>query len=136
MLLQSKDYYGYTNSRLNLKKGGKMMMEVIQLSKKEYRVAQLKAAMYSGGNVNKFISKAILGFGKDDNASTDTIDLYIEKDGEMQPVTVKNVPLVAIDRLGETTPHENMILSATLEEIIKEDFAVVPTEIDFAELIK
>ncbi|MDX8367685.1 hypothetical protein [Cytobacillus sp. IB215665] len=108
----------------------------IELSKKDLRTAQLKASIWTGGNLDKFVSEAINTHEVDDKAPKATLELYIQRGENTETVVVKNVPHKVKEEVSNVEPIENVILSAAIEEILEEDFQELPKEIEFVDLVK
>ena len=88
----------------------------LTLTKEDWRIARLKAAMYSGGNVEKFVAKAIRAYKEEQNNQPDEVVLFING----QDVTVKNVP----HQVRAEGTYENLILSSALEEVLEEEESI------------
>lgn len=86
--------------------------------------AELKAALYAGGNLSKIVRKAVAVYSEGLPYETVMQDIKMNING--YTVYVRNVPHVKQDE--ETL--ENLVLSATLERIIEQKLSTENKEVD------
>jgi hypothetical protein len=96
--------------------------------------AELKAALYAGGNLSKLVRNAIQTYSE--SLPQEVVEKTLSMDIQGYNVTVLNVPYLQLE--GEI--HENLILSATLERIIEQKIKEAPLntnslEFNFKELL-